>query len=103
MERGGAKQVKPVLAQAPTSDRWGRLTPARGPEGSWSVAAPPLGLTNPGTEKHQGQRASYLDTSGRLSFDPHPIDQLALNCLLIEGVALCRLPSTLLPFPLPVL
>lgn len=33
-------------------------------------------------------RASYLDTSSNLSFDPHPIDRLALNCLLIEGVAL---------------
>lgn len=33
-------------------------------------------------------RASDSDTSGNLSFDPHPIDQLALNCLLIEGVAL---------------
>lgn len=28
-----------------------------------------------------------------MSFDPHPIDQLALNCLLTEGVALQKLPS----------
>lgn len=31
-------------------------------------------------------RASYLATRSSLSFDPHPIDQLALNCLLVEGV-----------------
>lgn len=28
-----------------------------------------------------------------MSFDPHPIDQLALNCLLTEGVALQKLPG----------
>lgn len=28
-----------------------------------------------------------------MSFDPHPIDRLALSCLLIEGVALLKLPS----------
>lgn len=28
-----------------------------------------------------------------MSFDPHPIDRLALSCLLIEGVALLNLPS----------
>lgn len=32
-----------------------------------------------------------MDTRGSMSFDPHPIDQLALSCLLIEGVALWRL------------
>lgn len=30
-------------------------------------------------------RASYLATRSSLSFDPHPIDQLAQNCLLVEG------------------
>lgn len=33
-----------------------------------------------------------------MSFDPHPIDRLALNCLLTEGVALLKLPS---PAPQP--
>lgn len=28
-----------------------------------------------------------------MSFDPHPIDRLALNCLLTEGLALQKLPS----------
>lgn len=28
-----------------------------------------------------------------MSFDPHPIDRLALSCLLTEGVALLKLPS----------
>lgn len=28
-----------------------------------------------------------------MSFDPHPIDRLALSCLLTEGVALLKLPT----------
>lgn len=28
-----------------------------------------------------------------MSFDPHPIDRLALSCLFAEGVALLKLPS----------
>lgn len=56
------------------------------------MAAPPPGPANEG-QRNSKDRAPYLDTRGSLSFDPHPIDRLALSCLLIEGVALPRLPA----------
>lgn len=85
MGKGGTKQVKPVLGttlrqvgEVHTCPRAKRLT-VNGSPAPWSDQP---------RSRNTKDRASYLDTSSNLSFDPHPIDQLALNCLLTEWVAL---------------
>lgn len=67
---------------------------------SRSLAAPPLGSTNQDAEKPK-DRTPHLDARGSMSFDPHPIDQLAQSvCSEKGGTPVAARP---LPRPLPQL